>query len=128
MNHRVPVFFVVSALAGCSGGGATSTVPCRGIVDILDVGAKLVSPADGATGVSTSVGTVSFTVTVPSLHSGTFTLKTTLNDSTAVSEPYTTDANGAASVPIPTLQPGTAYQATVHANLVTPGSNCPGAA
>ena len=118
------VLFVIP-LAACAGGGSTAPTPvCPAIVaPPIDPNAKLVSPASGATGVPTTVGTVTFTVTVASLRSGYLTLyiPATPGQGRLLGGPISTDANGVSSSSIPALAPHTTYNATVGLP-----SQCPG--
>ena len=80
-----------------------------------DLQAALVSPANGATGVPVTVGTVSFTVTDPALEQGaTFTLQSLDPDFTTT---QIATANGVMSVTIPTLRRQFSYRAMVTAPL-----------
>jgi hypothetical protein len=82
---------------------------------LLDPQAALVSPANGATGVPVTVGTVSFTVTDPALKQGaTFTLRSLDPEFTTT---QIATANGVMSVTIPTLKPHFSYQAMISAPL-----------
>ncbi len=112
MNYRA--LFVVTALglAGCSGGGTTTGHPCPAL-GVGDPGATLVSPAKGATGVPVTVGTITFTVTIPSLRQGTVTLSPTDNSGLITGGPVSTDRNNISSSVIPTLRPAVTYTVTI---------------
>jgi hypothetical protein len=63
MRRAVFASVVLFALAACSGGGSTTTAappgpPCP--VDVTDTQAKLTSPPAGATGVSPTIGSLTF--------------------------------------------------------------------
>ncbi|HEX3465047.1 MAG TPA: Ig-like domain-containing protein [Candidatus Elarobacter sp.] len=122
------------SLAGCGGGGATLQPGgvisgCPAVAGSFDPNAKLVSPANGATGVSTAVGTVTFTVGVAALRSGTLTLyvdQSPGNTGAVQGGPISTDANGVSSSSVPALQPHTIYVAHVVARPVDPATGCTG--
>jgi hypothetical protein len=123
----------ILALGACAGGGAmmaTTPTQCPAIAGIFDPNARLVSPAPGATGVSTSIGSLSFTVSLAALRSGTVTLGVSAGSGSAPAVeagPITTDANGVSSASLPLLQPHTTYDARIHANPLDPASGCRGA-
>jgi hypothetical protein len=103
------------ALAGCSGGGTTSVgVPCPALA-FADVQAKLVAPAPGATGVSPSIGAITFSYTNPSLPSASFTLTPSDGSPPVFSGSAVTPVTvvpGTATVTIPTLKAATTYHVT----------------
>lgn len=129
----IAALFAVS-LAACSGAGSTTGVVspggnpgCPAVTGIFDAGAKLVSPASGATAVPTTVGTVRFTVTIASLRSGTLTLYVDANSGNqgaVQGGPIATDANGVSSSSVPVLQPHTTYTAHVRVRPVDPVTGC----
>jgi hypothetical protein len=131
VNKRGIALVVLAALTGCGGGGGGSGFidPCPAVAAVLDPGATLTSPAKGSTGVSTTVGTVSFTVTDPSLQTGIFQLIAISPPSTSpvVSHPpITIGAGGVLSVPIPALQPHTTYAASASGFPSDPATGCRG--
>jgi hypothetical protein len=129
MKLRVLGLLLAVSLAACTDGGSTVSGrgPCPAITGVIDPTATLVSPARGATGVATTIGTISFTVSLAVLRSGTVTLAAPSPETSVMGGPITTDANGVSSVAIPPLQPHTAYHASVASNPVGPGG-CPGGA
>lgn len=133
MHRAILAALFVMPLAACAGGGSTvSSGPsgpngCPAVTGVFDANAKLVSPAGGATGVPTTVGTVTFTVTIASLRSGTLTLFVPANpgnQGAVQGGPISTDANGVSSSPVPALAPHTTYTATVHVRPVDPVTGC----
>jgi hypothetical protein len=131
MHRSSLVFLIAFALAGCSGGGsAAGPVVCNGAVGIVDANAALVAPAKGATGVAATIGTISFTVTVPVLQHGVLTLwvPTSAGGLTpAVTAGTISTVNGVSSASIPALAPATTYTAVVTVTEPEPaGSACPG--
>ncbi len=124
--------FVLAALpfaAGCSGSSSPS-LPCPAVTGVLGQGA-LVSPANGATGVPTNVGSVSFTVTPSTLQGSgaTVTLNAAVNgQSTQLSGGSVSTVNGVSSAAIPPLQSGVTYSVSVSASPLLSGSTtCRGA-
>jgi len=134
MQRAILAALFVMPLAGCAGGGSTAPSGpnhCPAITGVFDANAKLVSPASGATGVPTTVGTVSFTVTIGSLRSGTLTLFVPGNPGNlgaVQGGPISTDANGVSSSSVPALAPHTTYTASVVARPVDPVTGCTGQA
>ena len=116
-------------LAGCSGGGSNTGggYACPAL-SVSDPGATLVAPARGATGVSTTVGTLTFTVTNPTLRSGTVTLSVKGQNTSIQGGPIATDANGLSSSSVPVLQPHTTYEARVRSTTVDQKTFCPSSA
>jgi Big-like domain-containing protein len=106
------------ALAGCSGTPPPSSLVafCTAPL-IVDAQAKLVSPADGTTGVPASGTTVTFSYSNAALASGTVTF--TPPNGQSVSAAIAAAANGRAQASPPQLQPGTTYfvQATSSATF-----------
>jgi hypothetical protein len=131
MQRAILAALFVIPLAACAGGGSTAPSPvCPAVVaPPVDPNAKLVSPASGATGVPTTVGTVTFTVTVASLRSGILTLyvPATPGQGRLLGGPISTDANGVSSSSVPALASRTTYNATV-GFPIDPVSGCPGGA
>jgi hypothetical protein len=126
--------FAIMALSACSGAGSTTTAtpagakPCN-ITGIVDPNARLVSPAPGATGVSISVGSLSFTVSNAALRTGTVTLWISVGSGSAPAVeagPIATDANGVSSASLPVLQPHTTYEARIHVVERDSAGNCVG--
>jgi hypothetical protein len=121
---------VLAALTGCGGGGGGGSGfidPCPAAAAVPDRGATLTSPARGATGVSTTAGTVSFTVTDPSLRTGIFQLIAISPPSTTpvvYRPPITIGAGGVLSVAIPALQPRTTYTASASGFPSDPATGC----
>jgi hypothetical protein len=106
-------WLAAALLAGCSGGGATSTSPapvCPALA-ISDSQAHLVNPASGATGVSPSIGTIAVAYgNAAVLDSVTLTP----NDGSAAvggtpSFTGTLPPSGTVNVTIPALKPATTY-------------------
>jgi len=135
MQRAILAALFVIPLAACAGGGSTvpsgplRLTPCPAVAGAFDANAKLVSPASGATGVPTTVGTVTFTVTIASLRSGILTLFVPANPGNVGAVqggPISTDANGVSSSSIPALAPHTTYTVTVDAYPVDPVTGCPG--
>ena len=129
-RHLVAVF-ALAALSGCGGGGGSAGFvdPCPAVTAVTDPLATLTAPAKGATGVSTTIGSVSFTVTNAELQTGIFQLvATSPPSSTPVVNrpPITAGAGGVLSVAIPALQPHTTYDASIQAFPGIPDSNCRG--
>jgi Bacterial Ig-like domain len=132
MQRAILAALFVTPLAACAGGGSTApSEPCPAVTGVFDSSAKLVSPANGATGVPTTVGTVSFTVTIASLRSGTLTLfvpGNPGNQGAVQGGPISTDANGVSSSSVPALAPHTTYTVGIVARPVDPVTGCPGQA
>ena len=130
LKQRIALL-ALAALTGCGagGGGDAFVDPCPAVTGVLDPGATLTSPAKGATGVSTTIGSVSFTVTNPSLQTGIFQLVaiSPSNPTPIVYRPpITSGAGGVLSVAIPALQPHTTYDANIAGFPSIPDSNCRG--
>ncbi len=114
MTHRLALWVAaigtISALAACTGRGATAEPDfgCPG-TSVVDTQASLISPAPGATGVSPSIGTITFSYSVDgipnfvSLYGGGESVMPIAGTSP------TFPANGVASVRIPVLKAGTTY-------------------
>jgi hypothetical protein len=103
-----------AVLAACSGGGGTApsepSPACGGTV--VDTQAKLVSPAPGATGVSPSIGAITFTYGNPATPTASFTLFPS-DGSAAVAANVTgtvTIVPGQWTLLIPALKPATTYR------------------
>lgn len=102
-------------LAACSGGGSNAPAPpppCGGTV--TDTQAKLVSPAPGATGVSPTIGAISFTYGNPATPSASFTLFPS-DGSASIAANVTgavTIVPGQITILIPALKPATTYRVT----------------
>jgi hypothetical protein len=135
MQRAVLAAFFLIPVAACAGGCSTATSGtarnCPAITGVFDRNAKLVSPASGATGVPTTVGTVTFTVDLASLRSGTLTLfvpANPANQGAVQGGPISTDANGVSSSSVPALAPHTTYTAAVDVRPVDPVTGCTGQA
>lgn len=118
-------------LMACSGSAMEdAAVPgCPAVAGVVDPQATLVAPAKGATGVPTTLGTISFTVSNTALLQGTLTLwvQTPTGSAPAITGGPITVSNNVASSSIPTLQAATTYTAIVQANPpISPGSPCKG--
>jgi hypothetical protein len=121
IKHRIALLALI-ALTGCGGGGGGGASgggfvdPCPVAPGVVDSGATLTSPAKGASGVSTAIGTLSFTVTNASLRTGIFKLLA-ISPANATPVVYsgatTVGAGGVLSIAIPALQPRTTYDASV---------------
>ena len=112
------VMVAVSA-AGCSGSGGADSLPaiCPQTGTAVLVTGALVSPANGATGVSPSVGRITFTVSSPELQGpGVLVTLTPSGGGGTVRQPDSViTGNGISSSVIPTLASGTTYAVTVSA-------------
>lgn len=129
VKRRIVAVFALAALSGCGGGGGSAGFidPCPILPAVTDPLATLTAPAKGATGVSASIGSVSFTVTNADLQTGIFQLVATSPPSSTpvVFRPaITAGAGGVLSVAIPALQPHTTYDATIEAFPGVPDTNC----
>lgn len=110
--------FVV--LAGCSGGGGTAPAPtptptpgpCGGTV--VDTQAKLVSPPPGATGVSPSIGALTFTYGNPLTPIASFSVVSTDGTDRLAGNigNSVTIVPGQLTLVIPPLKPATTYRVT----------------
>ena len=119
-------------IAGCGGAGGAGSIPyiCpQTPVGVVSSGA-LISPANGATGVSPSVGRITFTVASPDLQGsapGTVVTLTPAGGGAVLRQPDSViTTNGVSSSVIPQLQSGTTYAVTVSAAPTLPGG-CTGA-
>ncbi|HTD37326.1 MAG TPA: hypothetical protein VK669_07420 [Candidatus Limnocylindrales bacterium] len=122
-------FVCASALgvAGCGGAGGAGSLPyiCpQTAAGVVSSGA-LISPANGATGVSPSVGQITFTVGSPDLQGtapGTVVTLTPASGGAVLRQPDSViTTNGVSSSVIPQLQSGTTYAVTVSATPALPG-------
>jgi hypothetical protein len=114
VGRRIAFAWLAAALlAGCSGGGSTSTVPapiCPALA-ISDPQAHLMNPPSGATGVSPSIGTIVLAYgNAAVLDSVTLTP----NDGSASvggtpSFTGTLPSSGTVNVTVPALKPATTY-------------------
>jgi hypothetical protein len=114
--------FALAFFTGC-GGGAAGVGPTIGPIAycaVALISGALISPTSGATGVPTTVGTVSFSVDGRMLR-GTFELDPVAGGAAVFGSAITGTAS-AASVSVPALQAHTTYRAVVSANL--PGDPC----
>jgi len=122
----------VFGVAGCGGAGGAGSLPyiCPQTPAGVVSSGSLISPANGATGVSPSVGQITFTVASPDLHGaapGTVVTLTPAGGGTVLRQPDSViTANGVSSSVIPQLQSGTTYAVTVSAAPTLPGG-CAGA-
>ncbi|MDB5043366.1 MAG: hypothetical protein JWN27_4092 [Candidatus Eremiobacteraeota bacterium] len=99
-----------------TGGGQGATAYCASAL----IPGDLISPAAGTTGVSTAVGSVSFSVADARMLAGSLTLYPTVGAPVQGGAITGTAANAAASVPL--LQNQTTYRAQLAANI--PGDLC----
>ena len=116
---------VTAACAGCGGstgigsvlGGGGGVAQCT----VALISGTLLSPANGATGVPGSVGTISFSVSNAGMLAGSLLLTPSGGGAPITGGPITgTAANASAAVPA--LAAHTTYVATLSANL--PGDPC----
>jgi hypothetical protein len=111
------------AAAGC-GGVSSSPYICPDTPAAVASGA-LVSPPNGATGVSPSVGRITFTVGTPDLQGtapGTVVTLTPSAGGPALQQPDSViTANGVSSSVIPQLRSATTYTVTIGATPTLPG-------
>jgi len=116
------------SLTGC-GGASSSPYMCPETPAAVVSSGALVSPANGATGVSPGVGRITFTVVTPGLQGtdpGTVVTLTPAGGGPAVQQPDSViTANGVSSSVIPPLRSATAYTVTISATPTLPGG-CPG--
>jgi hypothetical protein len=107
----------LAALAACSGGGGTTPAPdpfgCPAS-SVVDTQAKLVSPAPGATGVPTSIGTITFSYSNPGLTGAHFALTGTDGSGFTIGQflgdnGVTVTGPNTASFNVPPLKPRTTY-------------------
>jgi hypothetical protein len=112
--------FALCVLTGCGGGTAggpgTGPIACASAL----IPGSLISPAAGATGVSTAVGSISFSVADARMLAGSLTLYPPVGAPVQGGAITGTAANAAASVPV--LQSQTTYRAQLAANI--PGDPC----
>jgi hypothetical protein len=131
VKRHIVAVLALAALSGCAGGGGSAGFadPCPAVTGVTDPLATLTAPAKGATGVSTTIGTVSFTVSNADLQTGIFQLiATSPPNATPVvfRPPITAGAGGVLSVAIPVLQSRTTYDASIQAFPAIPGTSCRG--
>jgi hypothetical protein len=113
--------FALCVFTGCEGGtaGGPGAGPIAFCSSALIAG-NLISPAAGSTGVSTAVGSISFSVADARMLAGSLTLYPTVGAPVQGGAITGTAANAAASVPI--LQSQTTYRAQLAGNI--PGDPC----
>jgi hypothetical protein len=114
--------FALCVFTGCGGGGTVGgpgTGPIAFCTSALIAG-NLISPAAGATGVSTAAGSISFSVGDARMLAGSLTLYPAVGPSVQGGAITGTAANATASVPV--LQSQTTYRAQLAANI--PGDPC----
>ncbi len=120
-----------ATLGGCGGAGGAGSLPyiCPETPAAVVASGALVSPANGATGVSPSVGRITFTVATPDLQGadpGTVVTLTPAGGAPALQQPDSViTANGVSSSVIPQLRSATTYAVTISAMPTLPGG-CPG--
>lgn len=121
----IAAVFALCIFTGC--GGATAGGPGTGPTSapiaycaVALIAGDLISPAAGATGVSTAVGSISFSVADARMLAGALTLYPTVGAPVQGGAITGTAANAAASVPV--LQSQTTYRAQLAANI--PGDPC----
>jgi hypothetical protein len=119
------------AAAGCGGSGGAGSLPyiCPETPSSVVASGALVSPANGATGVSPSIGRITFTVSSPDLQGTTSQTAVTLTPvggGAPLTQPDSViTTNGLSSSVIPPLHGATTYTVTVRAAPTLPGG-CPG--
>jgi hypothetical protein len=124
-------FVAAVTLGGCGGAGGAGSLPyiCPDTPAAVVASGALVSPANGATGVSPSVGRITFTVATPDLQGadpGTVVTLTPAGGGPALQQPDSVvTANGVSSSVIPQLRSATSYTVTISATPTLPGG-CPG--
>jgi hypothetical protein len=121
----IAAVFALSVFTSCGGGtaGGPGTGGGPGPVAFCTaalIAGDLISPAAGATGISTTVGSISFSVADARMLAGSLTLYPTVGAPVQGGAITGTAANAAASVPI--LQSQTTYRAQLAANI--PGDPC----
>jgi hypothetical protein len=125
-----PILAAVLAACGGAGMAESDPPPCPAAAGIVDPQATLVDPPSGATGVATTIGAVTFTVSNGALLQGTLTLWAPVpggGTAPAVTAGPISSANGIARATIPALQSATTYTAIVRAAVpLDSGSPCMG--
>jgi hypothetical protein len=124
----IAAVFALAVFTGCGGGtaaGPGTVVPTPSPDPIAQcasalIAGDLISPAAGATGVSTAVGSISFSVADARMLAGSLTLYPTIGPPVQGGPITGTATNAAASVPV--LQSQTSYRAQLWANI--PGDPC----
>jgi hypothetical protein len=121
----IAAVFALAVFTGCGSTAAGPAVvvptpsPIAACASALIAG-DLISPAAGATGVSTAVGSIAFSVADARMLAGSLTLYPTVGAPVQGGAITGTAANAAASVPV--LQSQTTYRAQLAANI--PGDPC----
>ncbi|HTD34107.1 MAG TPA: hypothetical protein VK665_10630 [Candidatus Elarobacter sp.] len=112
------------AAAGC-GGVSSSPYICPETPAAVVASGALVSPANGTTGVSPSVGRITFTVSSPDLQGtapGTVVALTPRGGGSPVQQPDSViTTNGVSSSVIPPLRAATTYGVTITSTPTLPG-------
>lgn len=107
-------------LAGCGGGGGVNIgdFPCTQNLPVF--AGTLVSPANGATGVATTIASLTFTVPQQpaTFAGGTVLLAATSNTSQVVAQPIAVSGS-AYSVGLAGLAPQTTYQVSAQSPPIT---------
>jgi hypothetical protein len=115
MRSVSAVLIVMLGLVACGGGGSsanmsrTEPLPCPAITAAQDPTLALVSPANGATGVAVTVGSVTFSAT---FSYDTLTL-TPSDGSAVVAGGPVMVSNGRDTSAVPVLRSGVTYQVMV---------------
>ncbi|HEX3464442.1 MAG TPA: hypothetical protein VHS78_10385 [Candidatus Elarobacter sp.] len=132
LRARVTVCAAALALsvsvAACGGTGGADSLPaiCPQIATSVFTSGTLISPPNGATGVSPNLGKITFTASSPDLQGtapGTVVTLTPSNGAPAVQQPDSViTTNNVSSSVIPTLHGATTYTVTVSATPYLPGS------
>jgi len=124
----IAAVFALCVFTGCGGGTAgvpepspTPIAVCTALVPLIP--GNLISPAAGATGVSTAVGSVSFSVADARLLAGSLTLSPSPTAGGAPVQGGAISGTAAdATASVPTLSGRTTYSVAVSANF--PGDPC----
>jgi len=119
--RRVVFLLGVFALSACSGGGVATPAPPQGpcAPNVTDTQAKLISPPAGATGVSPTIGSITFSYGLEESASTVF-YQLTANDGSPpiqlgdypVHDDVVVISPGVASLAIPPLKSATTYSVT----------------
>jgi hypothetical protein len=103
--------FLLALLAGCGGGGASSSLNAPVCPDLVEA-IKLVAPQDGAKNVPTNIGKLSFSNT-----SSEFAIRLNGSDGSQISSGEavlgSTNGGATATVSIPSLSSGVTYSVAV---------------
>lgn len=121
VSRRYRLFAVLAAavLAGCSGAGVTGPA-CPPQPALIGTVGALVSPPNHATGVSTTIGTLTFTLSDPTLQSATLSLSPAGVPASVRGGPITASGGNYSST-IPALQSGLTYQVGIFTTVPLAG-------